>query len=158
MLAIGGAVGLLGVCALGVWALRRDAPPAFDEAGRARLPIVMPRPDAEAYLRRIGYPHVRTAGTLLVGEDVHCSSDAECRSRKPKIVFDFGDGDDRPRCISVSHAYDLDWRSIAGKLAGISGGDLPAEPRDLRRRVSSSAGSVMLVVPRPTHVGVGPGC
>ena len=59
----------------------------------------------------------------------------DCRNRLPKLVFDFSEGRDRARCITVTHSYKLDWRRIAAKLTGTDA----APSRSRTRKVMPSA-------------------
>jgi hypothetical protein len=155
-----GALAAVGVCFVGVMLLRRDEPPAYDDTGKALVPIAMTSQEAEEYLRRVKYPHVKSseAGRLVIGQDSYCSTDDECRKRLPKLVFDFSDGLDRPRCITVTHSYNLDWRKIAGKLAGIDGDKLPGYEAGYRKEVRSPIGEVNIVMMSLMHLAVGPEC
>ena len=154
---IGGAVAVLFLCGVGVMCLRREGPSPYDEEGKARLPILMPRADAEKYLRRIGYPQFRNGGggRLLIAEDAYCATEQECRTRKPKLVFDYTGGDEQPRCITVSHGYDLDARNVLSKLAGV---DEDVKPDKARQSVSSPVGKLTLIMPSKSQLSVGPGC
>jgi hypothetical protein len=155
-----GALAAVGLCFIGVMLLRRDEPPAYDDDGRARLPIAMSSQEAEDYLRRLKYPHVKATngGRLVIAQDSYCSTDDECRKRMPKLVFDFSEGLERAHCITVTHSYNLDWRKIAGKIAGIDGDKLPGYEAGYRKPVRTPVGEVNIVMMSLMHLAVGPGC
>ena len=157
---MGGALGAIALCFIGVLLLRRDEPAPFDDSGRARHPIAMPSEAAEEYLRRIKYPHVRSSdgGRLVIGQDSYCATDEDCRNRLPKIVFDYSAGRDRPSCITVTHSYTLDWRRIVAKLTGVDGEKLPAYEKDYRKTVRAPIGDVRIMMKSLTHVAIGPEC
>jgi hypothetical protein len=155
-----GAIGAIALCFIGVLLLRRDDPSPYDDSGRARHPVGMSSTEAEEYLRRVKYPHVRSSngGRLVIGQDSYCSTDEDCRSRRPKIVFDYSEGLDRPRCITVTHSYTLDWRAIAGKLGGIDGDKLPGFEADYRQVVRAPIGDIKVIVKSLMHLEIGTDC
>lgn len=160
MLMIAGALAAIALCFIGVLAMRRSDPPAFDDDGKARLPIAMTAIEAEAYLQRLGYPNTRSGdgGRMVIAQDKFCNTDDDCRARKPKIVFDFTDGLDRPRCISVTHSYTLDWRRIVAKLAGVDGDKLAPYEEGYRKTIRTAIGEMKLVMFSLSHIAIGPGC
>ena len=157
---MGGALAAIALCFVGVLLLRRDEPAAFDDEGRARYPIAMSSEEAEEYLRRVKYPHVRSSdgGRLVIGQDSYCATDDECRNRLPKMVFDFSEGRDRARCITVTHSYKLDWRRIAAKLTGTDAERLPAYEADYKQTVRTSIGDVVIKMKSMMHLSIGAEC
>jgi hypothetical protein len=145
-LVIGGlALGLVTLGVLVVLGTRRGAPVPRSDGKLA--PIELAWVDAEAYLRRLGYPSVEARGPMIVARDAYCATDADCRARRPKMTFQYDAiGGERPRCVTVTHSYALDWKSIVQKLTGV----MPSAPTE----VLTGAGPLRLQV-TPTSVSIG---
>jgi hypothetical protein len=148
----------MGLVVAGVLVTRTPAP---DAGGGKHLPIEMPWAEAEAYLGRLGYTGVRGDDKLLVARDAWCGTDAECRARKPKLVFHYRRPSDLagPFCISVSHSYPLDWRKITQKLAGEDISSLPEPAVDYLQVIRTAAGPQKLRVSADaTKLDLGTAC
>ncbi|MEO8707253.1 MAG: hypothetical protein ABI867_44915 [Kofleriaceae bacterium] len=156
-LAIAAAIALVVVGVLVVVLTRTPGPKVTADAGR-KLPIELGWNDAEAYLGRIGYPIVRGEAKLLVARDSFCATDAECRTRKPKIIFHYAHAGDTagPYCVTVTHSYPLEWRSIVQKLTGEDAAALPPVDRDYVQVLRT--GIKLTVSVDATKLGVGAGC
>lgn len=133
-----------------------------------KYPLQMSWAEAEGFLKQRGYPHVKPGGdpTWLRGEDERCSGGEDCRNRLPGLVFDFAVANDAtpPQCISVLHAFPLDWRKWVKDLTGA---DVPVQavswPKDntsptIYLARTSDAEVKVLVFPENLEISMGTGC
>jgi hypothetical protein len=157
---VAGALATLALCVIAALAVRGGSDDSDARGDVLDAPIAMTRERARDYLERLGYPNVQITdrNRLVTAQDDYCATAAECQRRKPKIVFDYSDRGERPRCIIVTHSYALDWRSIVAKLTGIAVEHLPEIGEGQRGPVEIEGIGATTVFRSETRVSVGTGC